>query len=83
MQSSAQIAELYKAEELVGRQVVCVVIFPPKRIAGFKYEVLIMGIDGDGNANREGSLVGGAGWWRKRRQGVLNFSRHIDVLLQC
>jgi tRNA-binding protein len=46
--SSAQVVDLYDAKDLVGRQVVCVVNFPPKRIAGVKSEVLILGIDGDG-----------------------------------
>ncbi|MBN1574652.1 MAG: tRNA-binding protein [Deltaproteobacteria bacterium] len=45
--SSAQIVDLHKAEELVGRQVVCVANLPPKRIAGIKSEVLILGVDGD------------------------------------
>ena len=42
--SSAQITDLYGCEELVGRQVLGVVNFPPRRIGPFVSEVLTLGV---------------------------------------
>ncbi len=50
--SSAQITTLYTKEELVGRQVIAVVNFPPKQIGPFVSEVLTLGL-----ADKNGDVV--------------------------
>jgi tRNA-binding protein len=48
--SSAQLTQRYTADELVGRQVLAVINFPPRQIATFLSEVLVLGVpDANGN----------------------------------
>lgn len=47
--SSAQLTRRYRKEDLEGRLVVAVVNFPPRRIADFTSEVLVLGAMGPDN----------------------------------
>lgn len=42
--SSAQITDLYRKEDLIGIQVVAIINFPPKQIANFFSECLLLGV---------------------------------------
>ncbi|WP_283153187.1 tRNA-binding protein [Guptibacillus hwajinpoensis] len=45
--SSAQIKDLYNQDDLIGKQVMAVVNFPPRQIADYMSEVLVLGVYGD------------------------------------
>jgi tRNA-binding protein len=42
--SSAQLTTLYPADTLVGRLVLAVVNFPPRQVADFMSEILVLGV---------------------------------------
>jgi tRNA-binding protein len=44
LKSSAQVTDLYSRGDLIGRQVLAVVNFPPKQIANFFSECLVLGV---------------------------------------
>ena len=52
LKSSAQITTFYQPEGLIGKQVVAVVNFPPKQVANFISECLVLGA-----VNDDGSVV--------------------------
>ncbi|WP_430406234.1 tRNA-binding protein [Fluviicola sp.] len=52
--TSAQVTTLYQAEELIGKQVVAVINFPPKQIATMMSECLVLGGIGE---NKEVTLL--------------------------
>lgn len=46
--TSAQITQKYTPAELIGKQVLAVVNFPPRQIADFMSEILVLGTYSDG-----------------------------------
>ena len=50
--SSAQITDHYGKEDLIGRQIMAVVNFPPRQIGPFMSEVLTLGV-----SDKEGKVV--------------------------
>ena len=47
--SSAQITVLYSVNELIGKQVIAIINFPPKQIADFMSECLVLGVYNENN----------------------------------
>ncbi len=49
--SSAQVTDFYKPDDLIGLQVLGVVNFPPRQIADFMSEVLVLGVYTEGGVS--------------------------------
>jgi tRNA-binding protein len=49
-QSSAQLTVHYTPDRLIGRQVLAVVNFPPRRIGGFESQILVLGLPDENGA---------------------------------
>lgn len=47
--SSAQVTVLYKKEDILGKQVLCVCNFPPKQIGSYMSEILVTGFYNENN----------------------------------
>ena len=45
--SSAQITDIYKTEDLIGKKVICIINFEPIKISEVKSEVLVLGVDSE------------------------------------
>jgi len=54
LRSSAQLTHRYDVEDLLGTQILAVVNFPPRLVAGFKSECLVLGVI---NPNDPGDIV--------------------------
>jgi tRNA-binding protein len=50
--SSAQLTDLYMPEDLIGREILAVVNFPPRRVAGVESQVLVLGV-----SNEHGAVI--------------------------
>ncbi len=49
--SSAQVTDFYEIDDLIGRQILGVVNFPPRQIANFFSEVLVLGVYTEGGVS--------------------------------
>ena len=68
--SSARIADLYEADELVGLQVIAVVNLPPRRVAGLDSKALVLAVgDGKGGQRPPHPRAAGARWGQGRLGG--------------